>query len=118
MALTRLECRVVDPAVNPYLGAAMLLAAGLEGIENDLDPGDPIEGNMYLKSDAELKKLGVGTLPRTLLEGIDEFAADSLGKTVMGEDLFKSFIELKQAEWWEYHNTISPWELKTYFERF
>ena len=118
MALTRLECRVVDPAVNPYLGAAMLLAAGLEGIENDLDPGDPIEGNMYLKSDAELKELGVGTLPRTLLEGIDEFAADSLGKTVMGEDLFKSFIELKQAEWWEYHNTISPWELKTYFERF
>ncbi len=118
MSLPRLECRAVDPAVNPYLGAAMMLAAGLEGIEKNLDPGDPIHGNMYLKSDAELKKLGVKTLPRTLLEGIDAFAADSLGKTVMGKDLFESYTELKRQEWWDYHNSISPWEIKTYFERF
>lgn len=118
MSLPRLECRAVDPAVNPYLGAAMILGAGLEGIEKNLDPGDPIDGNMYLKSDAELKKLGVSTLPRTLLEGIDEFAADSLGKTVMGKDLFASYTELKRQEWWDYHNSISPWEIKTYFERY
>ena len=96
----------------------MMLAAGLEGIEKNLDPGDPIDGNMYLKSDAELKKLGVKILPRTLLEGIDLFAADSLGKTVMGKDLFESYTELKRQEWWDYHNSISPWEIKTYFERF
>ena len=118
MSLPRLECRAVDPAVNPYLGAAMVLAAGLEGIERDLDPGEPVEGNMYLKSDSELRKMGVKTLPRTLLESIDAFAADSLGKEVMGDDLFQSYIELKQQEWWDYHNTVSPWEIKTYFERY
>ena len=118
LSSARVECRAVDTAMNPYLAAAMTLGAGLEGIEQDLDPGDPIDRNMYLQTDAELAELGVDTLPRTLLEGIEAFAADPLGKEVMGEDLFHSFIELKEREWWDFHNAVSVWELDEYLTKF
>ena len=118
LSSARVECRAVDTAMNPYLAAAMTLGAGLEGIEQDLDPGDPIDRNMYLQTDAELAELGVETLPRTLLEGIEAFAADPLGKEVMGEDLFRSFIELKEREWWDFHNAVSVWELDEYLTKF
>ena len=114
----RIECRAVDPAMNPYLAAAMMLGAGLDGIEQDLDPGDPIDLNMYELDQAELDRLGVAILPRTLLESIDAFAADDLGPRVMGEDLFRSYIEIKEAEWWSYHNAVSSWELDAYLTRF
>ena len=118
LSARRIECRAVDPAMNPYLAAAMTLGAGLDGIEQDLDPGDPIDLNMYELDQAELDRLGVAILPRTLLESIEAFAADDLGKRVMGEDLFRSYIALKEAEWWDYHNTVSSWELDTYLTRF
>lgn len=118
LGLSRVECRAVDTTVNPYLGAAMLLAAGLEGIEQDLDPGDPIALNMYEQTDAQLAKLGVKTLPRTLLEAVEAFAADSLGREVMGDDLFAAYVDLKSQEWWTYHNQVTPWEIDTYFTRY
>jgi len=71
LSSARWECRAVDPAMNPYLAAAMMLGAGLNGIEEDIDPGDPLDLNMYELSDAELRKMGVAELPRTLLEAID-----------------------------------------------
>jgi glutamine synthetase len=110
----RVESRAVDMATNPYLGAAMMLAAGLEGIEQELDPGDPIPQNMYLQSDAELRDLGVTTLPRTLLEAVEAFDADPLSELVMGSDLKQSYVELKKTEWWDYHNEVSAWELDHY----
>jgi len=118
LSSARIECRAVDPSMNPYLGAAMMLAAGLEGIEQDLDPGDPIDLNMYELGPAELKRLGVETLPRTLIEAVEAFAADPLGREVMGADLFGSFIELKSREWWNYHNSVSTWELNEYLTKF
>lgn len=114
----RIECRAVDPSLNPYLGAAMVLGAGLEGIEQELDPGDPINLNMYELSDAELAARGVRSLPRTLLEAVEAFAADPLGKTVLGPDLHRAFIEVKQREWWSYHNTVSKWEYDNYLTKF
>jgi glutamine synthetase len=118
LSSARIECRAVDPSLNPYLGAAMVLGAGLEGIEQDLDPGDPINLNMYELSDAELAARGVRSLPRTLLEAVDAFAADPLGKTVLGEDLHRAFIDVKQREWWSYHNTVSKWEYDNYLTKF
>ena len=118
LSAARMECRAVDPAMNPYLGAAMMLAAGLEGIENDLDPGDPIDENMYLLSDAQLRRKGVRLLPRTLLEAIEAFSADPLGRQVMGKELFDSFVELKTREWWDYHNDVSQWEIDQYLTKF
>ncbi len=118
LSSARVECRAADVAFNPYLAAAMMLGAGLDGIENDLDPGDPHQENMYELSDAELAARGVAQLPRTLLEAIEAFGGDSLGREVMGDDLFESYIALKSEEWWRYHNEISPWEIDSYLTKF
>ncbi len=114
----RVESRAVDTAVNPYLAAAMLLGAGLEGIEEQLDPGDPIRLNMYEQSDEQLAELGVSVLPRTLLEAVEAFQADPLSEQVLGSELRTSYAELKTAEWWDYHNTVSEWEYDRYLEFF
>jgi len=118
LSSARWECRAVDPATNPYLSAAMFLAAGLDGVEQDIDPGDPDLVNMYELPDQELERRGVKQLPRTLIESIEAFEADDLGRRVMGEDLFKSYISLKKSEWWNYHNSISQWEIDHYLTKF
>ena len=110
----RVECRAVDGSCNPYLAAAMFLAAGLEGIEAALDPGDPIDRNMYELTDQELLDLGVSVLPRTLLEAIEAFDLDPLPEQVFGVDLKKAYVDLKKDEWWSYHNSVSDWELRRY----
>jgi glutamine synthetase len=114
----RVECRAVDPTMNPYLTAAMMFAAGLDGIEQDLNPGDPIAVNMYDLSDAELKERGVRMLPRSLEEAVNAFAADQLSRDVMGEELYSSFIALKREEWWRYHTHVSEWEIQEYLTKF
>jgi glutamine synthetase len=114
----RVECRAVDPSMNPYLAAAMMLAAGLEGIQKEIDPGDPINVNMYEQSQKDLDRLGVKQLPRTLLEAVDAFAADPIGQEALGEPLWKSFIDIKTQEWWRYHNSISNWEIDYYLTKY
>ena len=96
----------------------MVLAAGLDGIENDLDPGDPVDFNMYELSDRELEQQKVKLLPRTLLEAIESFAKDPFSSKVLGEGLAQSYKELKTAEWWDYHNSISSWEIDAYLSKF
>ncbi len=110
----RVELRSADISNNPYLGGAMVLAAGLEGIREGLDPGDPHLENMYLKTPEELDALGIKTLPRSLHEAIEAFAADPLSKAVMGESMFNAYVEFKRAEWEEYHNHVSDWERDRY----
>jgi glutamine synthetase len=114
----RVESRAVDGTANPYLAAAAYLQAGLEGIEQELDPGDPIDRNMYVLSQPELDALGVKTLPRTLLEAVEAFAADPLMEQAFGPELCDAYIELKTQEWWEYHNEVSPWEIDRYLTFF
>ena len=110
----RVECRAADISTNPYLGAAMVLAAGLEGIRAQLDPGDPHTENMYEYSRAELREKGIGLLPRTLSEAIDAFAADPLSQKVMGSLMFDTYVDFKQKEWESYHAHISDWEMQQY----
>jgi glutamine synthetase len=114
----RVESRAVDSTSSTYLAAAAYLQAGLEGIEQGLDPGDPLQQNMYLLDDDELERLGVETLPRTLLEAVEAFDADPLMEEVFGPELKKAFVELKSQEWWDYHNEISPWEIDKYLTFF
>ena len=102
------------PGEGYDLDAAMVLAAGLEGIEQKIDPGEPNRDNMYLKTPQELAALGVETLPRSLHEAIEAFAADPLSKAVMGESMFNAYVEFKRAEWEEYHNHVSDWERDRY----
>jgi glutamine synthetase len=118
MTSPRVESRAVDATANPYLAAAMYLQAGLDGIEEALDPGEPIDANMYLLGADERSRLGVGTLPRTLLEAVEAFDADPLAERVLGPELKHAYVELKTAEWWDYHNTVSDWELERYLTFF
>jgi glutamine synthetase len=114
----RVECRAADISCNPYLGAAMLLAAGLEGVREHLDPGAPHAENMYDYTDAQIAELGIDLLPRTLSEAVDEFQADSLSREVFGEALYNSFIDLKRAEWESYQAHVSTWETDRYLRFF
>jgi glutamine synthetase len=114
----RVECRAADISTNPYLGAAMILAAGLEGIREGLDPGEPHTENMYKSSLAELEKMGIEFLPRNLQEAIATFSADPLSEKVMGSLMYQTYINFKSQEWNEYHNHVSDWELQRYLKFF
>lgn len=112
----RVELRAADSACNPYLGAALVLAAGLEGIARELDPGDPHTENMYLKSEAELKEMGVVSLPRTLEEAVNAFDADPLSEATFGAAMKKTWVDFKRDEWLSYLNHVSDWERARYLK--
>ncbi len=114
----RVECRAADISSNPYLGAALILAAGLEGIREDLDPGEPHTENMYTHSDDELSKMGIQCLPRSLGEAIAAFTTDPLSEKVMGSLMYQTYIDFKSQEWNDYHNHVSDWELQRYLKFF
>lgn len=114
----RVECRAADISSNLYLGAAIILAAGLEGIKEGLDPGEPHTENLYKYLLVELKEKGIQTLPRTLGDAIEAFAADPLSKVVMGELMYDTYIDFKSQEWQEYHNHVSDWKIQRYLKFF
>ncbi len=114
----RVECRAPDISTNLYLGAAMILAAGLEGIREGLDPGEPHTENMYNYTLAQLAEMGIRFLPRNLGEAIAAFANDLLSEKVMGSLMYKTYIEFKSQEWEDYHNHVSDWEIQRYLKFF
>ena len=103
---------------NPYLASAFVLAAGLEGIRDNLDPGEPHFENLYTKSQQELDNLGVKWLPRTLIEAVDAFAENPLAKSVFGDAMFDSWVSFKRDEWFSYLNHVSDWERDRYLTFF
>ncbi len=114
----RIELRSADSAVNPYLGAAMVLAAGLEGVRERLDPGEPNRDNMYLVDGAAVAERGIRELPRTLGEALDAFAADPLGAEVMGPSMAEAWLAYKREEWLAYMAHVSDWETERYLDFF
>ncbi len=114
----RCESRNADGAVNPYLAATLVLAAGLEGIREGLDPGEPNEDNLYAISDAERHARGIEFLPQTLQEAVAAFAADPLVEQTLGKGLRDEFIKYKTQEWEGYHLSISQWEIERYSRMF
>ena len=114
----RCESRNVDGAVNPYLGAALALAAGLEGVREKIDPREPNEDNLYTITEAERRARGIDFLPRTLMDAVDAFAADPLMEATLGKELRDEFVKYKTMEWEAYHLAISPWEVKRYTHLF
>jgi glutamine synthetase len=114
----RCESRNADGAVNPYLAAALALAAGLEGIREKIDPGRPNEDNLYTIPEAERRDRGIDFLPQTLQEAVEAFAADPLVEAALGKELRDEFVKYKQNEWDEYHLTISRWETERYSHLF
>ena len=115
---SRVECRAADSSCNPYLAAAMLLAAGLEGIREGLDPGPPNLVNAYRLTPEERAARGLSTLPRTLGEAIEAFAADPLSREVFGDAMAEAYIAFKRDEWNSFHGAISNWERDRYLELF
>lgn len=114
----RCESRNADGAVNPYLAAALALAAGLEGIREGIEPGKPQERNLYDLTESEREALSIDFLPRTLQEAIQVFDADPFVEQVLGKELKNEFIKVKQAEWNEYHLNVSAWEIERYTHLF
>jgi glutamine synthetase len=108
----RCESRNADGAVNPYLAAALALAAGLDGVENEIDPGKPNDDNLYEMTDAERRDRGIEFLPQTLQEAVAEFAADPLIEAALGRQLRDEFIKYKTMEWESYHLSVSKWEIE------
>jgi glutamine synthetase len=115
------ENRAVDAAANPYLAAAFLLAAGLEGVAEGLDPGEPVDDLTY-----DWMSTGPGRdsdvtatrLPRTLLEAVDAFQADPLTHEVFPAELVAAYATMKLGEWDEYHAQVTDWERAKYLEMF
>lgn len=110
----RCESRNADAACNPYLAATLAFAAGLEGIQENLDPGSPNEDNLYELSPNELLERSIQELPRSLDEAVDAFEADPFVEKVLGSELRQEFITYKREEWRQYHQRISPWEIEKY----
>ena len=111
---TRIEFRSPDPACNPYLCFSVMLAAGLDGIKNNLQVPEPIEKNVYEMNAAERAKLGISTLPGSLDEAIELAEKSDLVRESLGEHVFTSFIENKKREWDEYRTKVTEYELKRY----
>jgi glutamine synthetase len=111
---TRAEIRCPDPACNPYLTFAALLHAGLEGIERGYELEPPMETNLYHLTAEERRDQGIISLPETLGEAIDEFAASDLMRRAFGEHIFDNYVKLKRKEWDEYRVQLTQWELDRY----
>jgi len=114
----RVEARNADAACNPYLAATLVLAAGLEGIREGIDPGAAQEENLYEYSSQQLADAGIQELPRDLNEAVNEFASDPFIEQVLGKELSDEFITYKSEEWRQYHQTVSQWEIDRYARLF
>ncbi len=110
----RCESRNADGSVNPYLAASLALAAGLEGVRERIDPGEPHEDNLYAIDDSERRRRGIEFLPQTLQEAVEAFAADPLVERTLGVELRDEFVRYKSMEWEAYHQSISSWEIEQY----
>jgi len=87
-------------------------------VREKLDPGEPHHENLYELSATELEKIGVQELPRTLDEAVDAFAADPFVEKILGRELAEEFIRYKRAEWTDYHQSVSQWEIDRYARLF
>ncbi|MBE4908636.1 type I glutamate--ammonia ligase [Bacillus luteolus] len=115
---TRVEVRSVDPAANPYLAMAVLLAAGLDGIKNKLTPPAPIDRNIYVMNKAERLEAGIEDLPATLAQALDQLKKDEVIINALGEHLFEHFVEAKEIEWDMFRTQVHPWEREQYMSMY
>ncbi len=111
---TRMELRCPDPACNPYLTFAVLLQAGLEGVEHGYELPEPMEKNLYHLTPDERRRLGIEQLPATLGEAIELTAESELVLRTLGEHMFNRFVEIKRQEWEDYRVQVTAWELEKY----
>jgi glutamine synthetase len=117
----RIEFRCPDALCNPYLAYTVILEAGLDGIKKKIDPGDPVDTNIYHLSETERREMSIKVLPKSLKEALEEWKSDEICVRAMGKENAEKYMELKTQEWKEYEpfmpdngNEVTPWELQKY----
>ncbi len=115
---TRAEVRCPDPSSNTYLAFAVMIAAGLDGVERGLTLADPVEESLFEMDASRVTERGIKELPGTLGQAIDELRADPVVCEALGEHVLEHFIEAKTAEWNEYRTQVTQWEIDRYLEAF
>ena len=111
----RIELRSPDPAANPYLAFAAMLAAGLAGIEEGLELQPPTEDqDLFALSRQDLRRQGIQTLPESLGEAVELFAGSALMRETLGDHIHSYLVAAKRAEWNEYQGNVSAWERDRY----
>ncbi len=115
---TRIEVRNPDPACNPYLALTVLLKAGLDGIENKIEPPEPINKNLYAMTNSEREKIGINSLPVNLKEAISQLEKDEVIKSALGKHVLHKYLKAKYYEWKVYSQQIHAWEHDQYLEIF
>ena len=103
-----------DPSCNPYLAFAVMLAAGLDGIGNQIDPGPPVNRNVFGMTAREKEELNIRQLPGTLYEALQELKQNEVMRDVLGDHIFDNFIQAKEDVWWQYQAEVHQWELDRY----
>jgi glutamine synthetase len=115
---TRAEVRCPDPSSNTYLAFAVMIAAGLDGVERGLTLSDPVEESLFEMDAARVTERGIQELPGTLGEAIAELRADPVVCEALGDHVLEHYVEAKTAEWNEYRTQVTQWELDRYLEAF
>ena len=116
-SFARLELRCPDPSANPYLTLAVCLAAGLDGIKNQLTPPESVDKNLFELTKEDLGSRGVKSLPANLNEAVDALDKNEFMKEVLGEHIAKRYIAAKRVEWEEYRTQVTQWEIEQYLYR-
>ena len=114
---TRVELRMPDPSCNPYLAFAVMIAAGLDGVERRLDPGEPINKNVFRLSQREKARLRIEELPGDLREAVRAMKRDPLIREALGDHVHAHLVEAATADWTAYSTTVHPWEIERYLGR-
>ncbi|MDQ0350705.1 glutamine synthetase [Alkalibacillus filiformis] len=115
---TRIEVRSVDPAANPYMAMSVMLAAGLDGVENKLTAPEPVDRNIYVMDKEEREANGVQDLPATLYDALQHLKEDEVIKGALGEHLLEHFLEAKEIEWDMFRTQVHPWEREQYLSSY
>jgi len=110
----RIENRCIDGAANPYLACAVMLAAGLDGIEKKTNPGERNEDNLYQVPEGELRQRNIHFLPSTLREACDWLEGDEVVRQALGTEYADYYIDCKREEWRDYHQSVTDWERERY----
>jgi glutamine synthetase len=113
-AATRCEYRAPDPACNPYLAFAVMLAAGLKGIESKYPLPDPVELDIYHLSESKRERLGIKELPGSLYEAVIEMEKSALVREALGDHIFNKFLANKKIEWDNFRIHVSQYEIERY----
>jgi glutamine synthetase len=111
---TRIEFRSPDPACNPYLAFAVMLAAGVKGIEENYPLPEPIEEDIYEMDEAARAHAGITSLPGNLFEALQEVEKSKLVRETLGDHIFNKFIQNKRIEWDRYRTHVSRYEIEKY----